>query len=639
MAHRRLQAPAKGVTLDIFPRRAAVTVGQHLTLSVATNDPSGVTWSVMRAGGSLEPTSAPDGPSAIFTAPRSPGVYTITARSTSDPKLEREIQIGVTDLAGVFTYHDDLARDGVDSREYALSPAAVSTSSFGKLFSCPVDGAIYTQPLWVARLLVGDSRHNVVFVATAHDSLYAFDADRSPCVELWKDDLIDTDHGGLGGETTVPAGTSGYFVGRGDGDLTPEVGAIGTPVIDPAADTLYVVSKSVIYSAGNHYYHRLHAIDLATGAEKPGSPVVVAASYPVQGKDGRAARFDPRLENQRAGLALVNGTVYVAFASHEDVRPFYGWLLGYRYDGRSFTQTCVLNTAPNSGGGGVWMAGVAPAVGSDGDLFVVTGNARFDATSKVDPNDDYGDSLLRLSRDLRVLQYFTPSDEAFNNEENNDFGSGGVVLADLPAGSRIPRVAMVGGKDGKLFVVDRDALAGFGDGKALQTIKAGTETDLAAATPGVIFSSGAFWNGEYFLAGAGAPLQAYRLDPGTARLSLAGSAAEPAGGFGYPGGTPSVSSRGNSDGIVWALDNRNYCTAASQGCGPAVLHAYDATDLHELWNSALSAPDTAGYAVKFTVPTVANGKVYIGTRGNNTGGFFESTSVSGELDVYGLKPR
>lgn len=560
--------------------------------------------------------------------------FSHSAASTRPPS-----GITVTDLAGVYTYHDDPARDGVNDREYALSPARVNVASFGKLFSCPVDGAIYAQPLWVAHLRMADGEHNVVFVATEHDSLYAFDADRSPCLELWHDDLIDTDHGGLGGESTVPAGTTGYFVGQGYGDITPEVGITGTPVIDPKSSTLYVVSKSVIYSAGVRYYQRLHAVDLATGAEKPGSPVTITASYSGKTQSGTSVDFDARRENQRAGLAMVDGTVYVAFGSHEDVRPFFGWLLGYRYDGHSFEQTCVLNTAPNFGGGGVWMAGAAPAAGPDGDLFVTTGNADFDAANATGPKDDYGDSLLRLSRRLRVLQYFTPSDQAYNNKENNDFGAGGVVLANLPRGSRLRHLALAGGKDGKLFVLDRDALAGFGDARAWQEVKAGKESDLSGPNPGVIFSAGAFWHDEYFLAGAGGPLQAYRLDPATARLTLTASAAVPAGGFGYPGGTPSISASGDAQGVVWVLDNRRYCTAASQGCGPAVLYAYDAKSLHELWNSSLSRADAAGHAVKFAVPTIANGKVYVGTRGNNSGGLFESSSVPGELDVYGLKPH
>ncbi|MGH7058552.1 MAG: hypothetical protein ACREFZ_11905, partial [Acetobacteraceae bacterium] len=355
-------------------------------------------------------------------------------------------------------------------------------------------------------------------------------------------------------------------------------------------------------------------------------------------RGGETVRFDPRTENQRAGLALVNGTVYVAFGSHEDVKPFYGWLLGYRYDGSSWKHTYTLNVAPNSGDGGIWMAGAAPAADDAGDLYVVTGNAGFDAGTADPRHDDYGDSLLKLSPNLTVLQYFTPSDQQFNDVQNNDFGSGGVVLASLPPGAALSGVALAAGKDGDLFMLDRDRLGGYGDRKARQEFRAGTEKDVSGAYPGVVFSEGAFWNGRYYVAGAGEPLEAYRLDPLTARLSFERSASQPSA-FGYPGGTPAVSAMGDANGIVWVLDNRRYCTPGSQGCGPTVLRAYDAVTLRELWSSPVSGPDAAGNAVKFTVPTIANGRVYVGTRGNNTGGVHGSTSVSGELDVYGLKPR
>lgn len=631
---------ARGI--DIYPQRAAVTVGQSLQLTALTGDPAGVSWSVSPDGGAIEPSVSHSGQVVTFTAARRAGLYTITATTVADPPgaaqpaQSRSIRIGVTDLAGVYTYHDDLARDGANRREYALTPADISDSSFGKLFSCPVDGAIYAQPLWVPHLQVNGTWHNVVFVATAHDSLYAFDADRSPCEQLWKISLIDRHHGSDGGEWSVPSGSELHLVGRGDGDMTPEAGVTGTPVIDPRTDTLYVVSKSVIYSAGLHFHVRLHALDLASGAEKPGSPVEVTASSSTQ--SGQPIRFDPRTENQRAGLAFVNGTVYIAFGSHEDARPFYGWLLGYRYDGSSLRRLYTLNAAPNSGDGGIWMAGAAPAADAEGNLYIVTGNAGFDATAVAPPRDDYGDSLLKLSASLRVLQYFTPSDQQFNDVQNNDFGSGGVVLASLPDGGSISGVALAAGKDGDLFLLDRDHLGGYGDGRARQEFRAGTEKDVSGAYPGVVFSEGAFWNDRYYVAGAGEPLEAYQLDPVTAHLSFEAAAAQPPA-FGYPGSTPAVSAAGDADGIVWVLDNRRYCTPGSQGCGPTVLRAYDAVTVREIWSAPLSGPDAAGNAVKFTVPTIANGRVYVGTRGNNTGGTYGSTGVSGELDVYGLKPR
>jgi outer membrane protein assembly factor BamB len=487
----------------------------------------------------------------------------------------------------------------------------------------------------VPHLQVDGSFRNVVFVATEHDGLYAFDADARPCHRLWKASLIDWRHGGLGGESTVPSGVDRHLIGQHYGDITPEVGVTGTPVIDPASDTLYVVSKSVIYSLGLRFHERLHAIDLATGDEKPGSPVTIAATFARNGH--RTLAFDPRTENQRAGLALVDGTVYVAFASHEDEEPFYGWLIGYRYDGASFMQTNVFNVEPDAQEGGIWMGGVAPAADRRGDLYVTTSNGRFDAASPTPPNDDYGDSLLRLSKDLKPRQYFTPSDQQLQFVQNNEFGSGGVVLVDLPEGSRVTHLVIAGGKDGALYVLDRDALGGYGDARAWQKISAGTETDLSGPNPGVVFSEGAFWNGHYYLAGAGEPLKEYRLDPTTARLVYVAAASQPAGGFAFPGATPSISAAGDSNGIVWALDNRAYCTPASQGCGPAVLHAYDAATLRELWNSSMRREDAAGNAVKFTVPTIAAGRVYVGTRGNNTGDVYGSTSVSGELDVYGLR--
>ena len=641
MAAAARAARSGGGEVAVYPRAAAVTMGQKLELTAFTGDVAGITWAVSPDGGSVEPAASHSGQTVIFVAPRKPGVYTITATTNADPlgrsgpAQSRSIRVGVTDLAGVYTYHDDLARDGVNEREYALTPADVNAASFGKLFSCPVDGAIYAQPLWVPHLEVDGKSRNVVFVATAHDSLYAFDADESPCVELWKVSLIGWRHGSDGGELTVPAGSDLHLVGKGDGDITPEVGVMSTPVIDPNTGTLYVVSKSVVYSAGLRFHMRLHAIDLATGAEKPGSPVSIAATF--AGQAGARVRFDPRYENQRAGLALANGTVYLGFGSHEDGLPFYGWILGYRYDGASFKQTYTLNVAPTAGEGGVWMSGAAPAVDTAGHLYVLTGNAGFDAAATDPPNDDFGDSFLKLSDRLEVLQYFTPSDQHFNNVQNNDFGAGGAVLANLPAGGSISRIAIVGGKDGDVFVVNRDRLGGYGDSRALQKLGTGVEKDVSGAYPGLIFGEGALWNDRYYITGAGEPLKVYRLDPATAHLSFeAAGSAPPA--FGYPGATPAVSAMGDTNGIVWVLDNRLYCTPGSQGCGPTVLRAYDAMTLRELWSSPLSGPDAAGNAVKFTVPTIANGKVYVGTRGNNTGGVYESTSVSGELDVYGLRP-
>jgi hypothetical protein len=622
--------PASASIVTISPRRAGLTVSQSLAISATASDNAGVTWSVSPSGGgSFSKTTSASGEALTYTAPAAPGSYTITATSATDGTQMASAIIGVTDLAGVYTYHNDLARDGVNAQEYALTTSNVSGASFGKLFSCTVDGSIYGQPLWVANVTVNGVRRNLVFVTTAHDSLFAFDADANPCAQVWAVSLIDPPHGGSGSERPVPNAPGNSLVGFSYFNLAPEVGVTSTPVIDPASATLYVVSKSTD-SAGATFYQRLHAIDLTTGNEKPGSPTTISATYPGTGDGGTTVTFNARTTLQRAGLALVNGTIYLAWASHEDAPPYYGWMAGYTYNGSAFAQASVLNITPNFGYGGIWMSGSAPAADAANNLYVLSGNGMFDAASASAPNNDYGDSFLQLSSALTISQYFTPSNQDVDAANDRDFGAGGAaILADLPATSPVSHLAIGGGKDGYLYVVNRDQMGGNVDANLWQKI------DMN----GAIYSSGAFWNGQLYIAAVGQPLNAYLLDAVSAKFNLSDSTTSPAAGFGFPGSTPAVSAGGTSNAIVWAVDTHAFCTNAAPACGPAVLHAYDASDISkELWNSAAAAADTAGIAVKFTVPTIANGKVYIGTRGNNTGGAPSSTSVPGELDVYGLKP-
>ena len=622
-----------GISVQTTPVRAGLTLGQTLSLTATTNDNAGVTWSVSPGGGSFSAASSLTGVPVIFTAPTTAGVYTLTATSQTDTTRTANVTVGVTDLGGVYTYHHDAARDGANVQEYALTPANVTTATFGKLFSCPVDGAVYAQPLWVANLSIAGVPHNVVFVATEHDSLYAFDADASPCLQLWHVNLIDSTHGGTSGETTVPSGATGNLVGVGYGDISPETGVTGTPVIDPSASILYVVSKSV--SGTTTFYQRLHAIDLASGAERAGSPITIAASYTAD--NGSAVAFSSQQQLQRSGLALSNGVVYVAWGAHEDSAPWYGWVMGYTYSGGTFTQHSVLNVSPNTGEAGVWMAGGAPSVDSNGHLYVITGNGNFDGAATGGSTDDYGDSFLQLAPNagqnhLGVSSFFTPSDQASDDSGDHDFGSGGSALvlnlASNP-GSGVPQHLVVGGgKDGSLYVLNGDQMGGSGDSNAYQMFGLGT----------AIFATAAFWNNSLYIGPIKAGLQAYAFNG--SRFTTTPSSTASAN-LGFPGATPSVSASGaSSNGIVWAIDAHNYCTPQSGGCGPAVLHAWGATNLGtELWNSSLISADSAGNAVKFTVPTVANGKVYVGTRGNNTGGAYGSTSVSGELEIYGLKPN
>jgi hypothetical protein len=614
------------ITVAISPSRAGLTVTQALSVSATTNDNAGVSWSVSPAGGSFNPATSLNGAPVTFTAGATAGVYTLTATSVTDTTHSASLTVGVTDLPGVYTYHNDLARDGANTREYALTPANVNTSSFGKLFSCTVDGALYAQPLWVANLSVGGGVHNVVFVATQHDSLYAFDADANPCTQLWKVSLIDTAHGGAAGETTVPSGTADSLVGQGAGsDIAPEVGVTSTPVIDPVGAILYVVSKSVD-SGRTNFFQRLHAIDLSTGNEKAGSPLAIAASYPAAG--GGSVTFSARQENQRAGLALVNGTVYIAWSSHDDTPQWFGWIAGYAYNGAAFAQSAALNVTPNASQGGIWMSGAAPSADSSGHLYVMTGNGAFDVTNTTGPTNDYGDCFLQLDSGLGVSSWFSPTDQARFNAMNIDFDSGGSLVLNLSTG---PLHLVIGGdKDGMLYVLNGDSMGGSGDANAWQHFSLGHE----------IFATAAFWNNTLYIAPVGASMLAYAFNTSTNLLNTTPTS-QSAATFGFPGSTPTVSASGaGSNGILWGIDSSNFCTAPSPACASAVLHAYSATNLAtELWNSSMVGADAAGNAVKFTVPTVANGKVYVGTRGNNSGGTLGSTTISGELDVYGLKPN
>jgi hypothetical protein len=623
-------------SVAVSPAHAAVAIAQVFSVTPVTNDSAGVNWSASgnncsgNTCGSFSSAVTQNGVPIFYTAPGIAGVYTVKATSVTDGSTTASVSVAVTDLPGVTTYHNDLSRHGANSQEYALNTATVTASTFGKLFSCSVDGAIYAQPLWVPNLTISSARHNVIFVATQHDTLYAFDADSNggSCAPLWKSSLIDASHGGLEGETSVPYAQFAALIGNGFGDITPEIGVTGTPVIDLTTSTLYVVSKSVISTSAS-FYQRLHAIDLITGNEKFSPSVTIAATYPGSGDGTATTTFAAAHQNQRSGLALANGTVYIAWASHEDHSPYYGWMIGY--DAPSLAQTSVVNVSPNVGYGGIWMGGGAPAVDSSNNLYVATGDAAFDVTSSAAPNNDYGDSLLKLSSDLQVTQYFTPSDEANDFLVDLDFGSGGVTLIDLPASGTNPvHLVTGGGKDGYLYLLDRDNLGGLGDGNAWQRIHFSNG----------IFGTGAFWNGHLYLAGSGGSLQSLSLNAATAMLSASPSSVSNAL-FPFPGTTPSVSSRPDStNGIVWALDNGNYCTPFSPACGPAVLRAYDAGNLAiELWNSTQRIGNAAGNAVKFAVPTVANGRVYVGSRGDNTGGDDGSSSSPGALDVYGLLPN
>jgi chitodextrinase len=617
------------ITVSISPKRGGLTTSQTLSVAATlTNDAAnqGVTWSSSGGGSFSLPTST-SGVPVTFTAPSSAGVITITATSVANNSASASATIGVTDLAGVLTYHNNLSRDGTNTREYALTPSNVTTSTFGKLFSCAVDAAIYAQPLWIPKVSVGGGIHNVVLVATMKDSVYLFDADISPCVTYWHKQLI-------------PSGeTYGHYTDLGSSDIFPDIGILGTPVIDPSTATIYLVSKTKTTSGGTTYIQRLHALSLTDGSERANSPVAIDSSITVPGtcEGGSSIAFNAQTQNQRPGLALVGGTLYIAWASHGDSDPYHGWVISF--NSSTLARINAWNATPNKLGstpycrGGIWMSGGAPAVDSSNNVYVMTGNGVFDAGGG---GSNYGSSYIKLTSSLGVSDYFTPHDQLNLDGNDTDVGSGGTALLIDQTSGPVSHLMVGAGKSGTFYLLNRDNMGHFNassDSAAVQTWTAS----------GRSFSTPAFWNNKmyYFgvIFGSTVPGQQYTFTPSTGQFSTTPTASTPTG-FGFPGATPSVSANGTSNAIVWAIDSSEYGTRNSgvATATAAILHAYDGSNIGtELWNSGQGLGNSAGNAVKFTVPTVANGKVYIGTRGNdNTSG---SGTVFGELDVYGLLPN
>jgi hypothetical protein len=597
------------LSVTISPMRGGLTLSQTLKFTASVqNDPlnRGVTFSA--SSGTF--TSIAN-TSAIYHAPSLPGVYTITATSNLDVTKSASASIGVTDLAGVTTYHNDLARDGVNSQEYALTTSNVQSSTFAKLFSCTVDAPVYTQPLWVANFSIAGGTHNVIFVGSSHNTVYAFDADAGPCHTYWSKNLIPS------GETTLTN------LDAGSSDILPDIGIVGTPVIDSVSNILYVVTKTKnIGTTGRppgDCHQRLHALNLVDGTETSSGPIELTPSITFpgsgDGSNGTSVPFDPFHELQRPALALVSGTVYVSWGSVGDQKPWHGWLMGFDKSNLS-AAPLLFNATPNGEGAGIWMSGGAPAVDSDNNLYVITGNGDYDGVT------EFGDSFIKLNLSLSATDWFAPFDQANLNTSNLDLGAGGAaILADLPS-APVKHILIGGGKSGsgsagELYVLNRDAMGHLEN--------AGTPIVQKFSALHSVFATPAFWNSTLFIAGANGNLQAYALNTTTGLFNPTPTS-QSTGRFTGKGATPSVSSNSLSHGIVWALDAGQYGSPSNLGSGPAVLHAYDATNLsRELWNSSQSAGDLAGYAVKFTVPTIANGKVYVGTRS--------------EIDVYGLLPN
>jgi hypothetical protein len=490
----------------------------------------------------------------------------------------------------VLTYHNDNGRTGQNLNEEILTPANVNTNHFGKLWVLNADGLVDAQPLYAAGVSIPlKGMRNVVYVATENDSVYAYDADSTNL--FW--------HVSMLGANEVPSDN------RGCGQVTPEIGITATPVIDRqlgSNGTIFVVAMSK--DGSGNYYQRLHALDLATGADRLPA-VTVAAKYPGMGanNDGTNVVFDPAQYKERCGLLLLGGVIYTAWASHCDVWPYTGWIIGY--DEHTLAQTSVLNITPNGSEAAIWMSGAGLAADAASNIYFLAGNGTFDTTLTTNgfPNQgDYGNAFMKLSttsNQLAVADYFDMSSNVNESAADTDLGSGGaLVLPDmLDAQGHLRQLAVGAGKDNNLYLVDRSNMGKFNpinDNAIYQ--------ELDGVLPGGVWAMPAYFNGTLYYGSVGSALKAFPF----VYARLTNSSSQTAFTFNYPGTTPAISANGNSNGIVWAVENAT----------PAVLHAYSPTNLaHEFYYSSQvpGGRDNFGSGNKFITPTIASARVYVGT--------------------------
>lgn len=573
--------PANGfagtVAVAIAGLPAGVTASPA-TLNLTPGTAQSVTLTAALTAGAATPTVTFTGTSGSLSHSASLALTVQAATMTSAPD--------------VTTYHYNNARDGLNAQETILTPGNVNSAGFGKIGFDAVDGKVDAEPLYLANVIVGGKFGNVLYVATEHDSVYAFDADTG--AQIWKASILGN------GETTSNNGCS---------QITPEVGITSTPVIDRklgANGTIFVVGMSK--DGSGKYHQRLHALDVATGAEMSGSPTEIAGSYPGTGDNSQGGNvvFDPGQYAERVGLLLVNGNVYLGWTSHCDIGLYTGWVMGYSET--TLQQTQILNLTPNGSEGSIWMSGDGMAADSSGNIYLLDANGTFDTTfdaSGFPAKGDYGNAIVKLSTSgkLAVADYFATYNTAAESSADEDLGSGGEML--LPdqrdASGGVHHLVVGAGKDANIYLADRDNMGKFnaaGNTNIYQEVK--------GALAGQAFSTPAFFNGVLYYGVVGDALKAFPMT--NARLAATPSS-KSANGFPYPGTTPGVSANGTQSGIVWAVE--------SNLGSPGVLHAYDAGNLgHELYNSAQAAGgrDSFGNGNKFITPLIVNGKVYVGTQ-------------------------
>jgi hypothetical protein len=588
-----VNSAATAPTITQQPQNAQVNVGQTATFSVTATGTAPLSYQWMKNSANISGATSSSYTTPATTLADNGSTFVVTVNNSVGSVPSSGATLTVSTAApssvNVLTYHNDIARTGQNLNETILTTANVKAATFGKVGFLAVTGLVDAEPLYASNLTLGGATHNVVFVATEHDLVYAFDADSF--AQLWQVSVLGAN------ETTSD--------NRGCDQVTPEIGVTSTPVIDLTAGphgTIFLVAMSK--DSGGNYHHRLHALDLTTGAEQAGSPVTISATFPIPNSNGQTATFTPAQYKERAGLLLLNGMVYLGFSSHCDDGPYQGWLMAYNET--SLVQTSVLNVTPNGSDGAIWMAGAGLAADSSGNIYFLDANGTFDTTLTAGGfpvNGDYGNAFLKISTAgnvLAVADYFNMHNTVSESGSDEDLGSGGtLLLPDLTDGlGNTWHLAVGAGKDANIYVVNRDSMGKFNP----DTDSAIYQEVSGNGLGGGVWSMPAYFNNTVYYGAVGDTLKAFSIV--NAKL-VAPPGSESAASFAYPGTTPSVSANGTSNGIVWTVGN----------AGTGVLYAYDATNLTtELYDSNQAANGRDHFTDnKFITPMIANGKVYVGT--------------------------
>jgi hypothetical protein len=496
----------------------------------------------------------------------------------------------------VLTWHNDNARTGQNLKETQLQPSNVNSTTFGLRFVLTADGSVDAQPLYMADVKIpgpgGEVRHNVLFVATEHDSVYAFDADTG--ARLWQVSMLES------GESPSDD--------RGCNSISPEIGVTATPVIVPISGphgTIYIVAMSK--DGSGNYYQRLHALDITSGKEEFGGPVEIQAKFPGTGDNSLNGYvlFDPGQYMDRPGLLVVGQNVYTAWSSHCDVRPYTGWVIGYNIS--TLAQSHVLDVTPNGNQGAIWSSGAGMAADDSGYIYFLDSNGTFDTQLDArgfPAQGDFGNGFLKLNPELKVVDYFDMYNTVRESDIDDDLGSGGaLVVPPMKDADGKTRYLVVGaGKDTIIYLADRTNMGKFNPNNNSNIYQEVTQVGQVEGLGDGVWGAPAFFNHTLYYGAQSDVIRAFRFSNAMLLSTPVSTTSIP---FEYPGATPSISAAGDSDGILWASENIN----------PGVLHAYDARDLSvELYNSnQAGSRDHFGNGNKFITPTIAGGKVYVAT--------------------------